>query len=73
MLLPGFDNVYIRVFSVDRERLVQLKEELREKAEILYVVDHREKKREVYAGPINSEYLPAKRKSLNTNGHNEAP
>jgi acetoin utilization protein AcuB len=51
---PGFRYTYIRVFSVDRQKLVQLKEKLREKAEILYIVDHREKTREVYAAPLNS-------------------
>ena len=44
----GFRNVYIRAFNIDRERLEPLKEEIRQKAKLLYVVDHRENKREIF-------------------------
>ena len=44
----GHRKVYIRMYGVDRPQLEQLKEELREKAELLYMVDLRENKREIY-------------------------
>ena len=44
----GRRRVYIRMYGVDRPQLERLKEELREKAELLYMVDFRENKREIY-------------------------
>jgi len=44
----GFRNVYIRIFNVDRSRLEALKQALRAKATLLYMVDHRENRREIY-------------------------
>jgi len=44
----GHCKVYIRMYGVDRHQLQQLKEELKEKAELLYMVDLRENKREIY-------------------------
>ncbi|MGB6066000.1 MAG: CBS and ACT domain-containing protein [Desulfomonilaceae bacterium] len=44
----GFRNVYIRAFDIDREKMSQLTEELKGKARMLYMVDHREDKREEY-------------------------
>jgi acetoin utilization protein AcuB len=44
----GYRKVYIRMYGVDRSKLENLKAELREKAEVLYMVDHRENKREIY-------------------------
>lgn len=44
----GHRKVYIRMYGIDRPQLEQLKEELREKAELLYMVDLRENKREIY-------------------------
>lgn len=44
----GYRKVYIRMYNIDRSRLPQLREELREKAAGLYMVDHRENKREIY-------------------------
>jgi len=44
----GYRNVYIRAFNIDREKLLSLKEELKQKAKMLYVVDHRENIREIY-------------------------
>ncbi len=41
-------HVYIRARDCDRERLEQLKEELKAKANLLYIVDHREEKKEIY-------------------------
>ena len=36
------------MYGVDRSRLEQLKTQLKEKAALLYMVDHRENKREIY-------------------------
>lgn len=44
----GHRNVYIRAFNIDREKLVNLKNELKKQAKMLYVVDHRENLREIY-------------------------
>jgi len=48
----GYRHVYIRAFNVDRATLPKLREEikevLKENARLLYVVDHRENKREIY-------------------------
>ena len=44
----GYRKVYIRVYGIERKKLKQLKKELKEKATLLYMVDHRENKREVY-------------------------
>lgn len=44
----GYRNVYIRAFNLDRERMLALKEELTDKAKMVYMVDHRENKREMY-------------------------
>ncbi len=44
----GHRKVYIRMYGFDRSQLEQLKEELREKADLLYMVDLRENKREIY-------------------------
>ena len=43
-----FRNVYIRFFQIDRKKLLQLQNEVKEKAKILYVFDHRENKRDIY-------------------------
>ena len=44
----GYRHVYIRACNCDRGRLEQLKDELKAKANLLYLVDHIEKKQEVY-------------------------
>ncbi len=44
----GYRNAYIRIYQVDREKLPTLQKELREKAAMLYMVDHRENIREIY-------------------------
>lgn len=46
----GFRNVYIRTFGMDRERLSELKHALKGSPKLLYVIDHRENKREIYVG-----------------------
>jgi acetoin utilization protein AcuB len=45
---PGHRNVYIRMFNLDRSRLAEMIQTLKEKANMLYMVDHRENKREIY-------------------------
>jgi len=44
----GYRKVYIRVAQVDRNKLADLQKELQEKATMLYMVDHRENRREIY-------------------------
>jgi acetoin utilization protein AcuB len=44
----GFRHVYIRAFNLNREKTPQLIEDLKAQAKLLYVVDHRENKRDVY-------------------------
>jgi len=44
----GHRYVYIRMYDVNREKMPQLKEELKEKAKVLYIVDSRENKREIF-------------------------
>jgi len=44
----GYQNAYIRMCSIDRERLARLKDELNRKAVLLYMVDHLENRREIY-------------------------
>jgi acetoin utilization protein AcuB len=45
----GFRKVYIRMHSIDRQKLTSLKARLQEMAALLYVVDHRENRREIFA------------------------
>ncbi|MEA3435526.1 MAG: CBS and ACT domain-containing protein [Thermodesulfobacteriota bacterium] len=44
----GYRKVYIRMYDIDRAELENLKEELGEKATLLYMVDHKKNKREIY-------------------------
>ncbi len=44
----GYRYVYVRTYGIDRARLDQLKRDLRTKAIMLYVVDHRDNQREIY-------------------------
>jgi acetoin utilization protein AcuB len=44
----GYRKVYIRVYNIDRSKLSQLKEELKEKGTLIYMVDLRENRREIY-------------------------
>ncbi len=44
----GYRRVYVRMYNIDRSRLPQLKEELKAKTTLLYMVDHRENMREIY-------------------------
>lgn len=44
----GHRYVYIRMYDVDRTKMPQLKEELKKKAKVLYIVDSRDNKREIF-------------------------
>ncbi|MFO7666187.1 MAG: CBS and ACT domain-containing protein [Desulfobacterales bacterium] len=44
----GYRNVYIRAYGIDRSRLKNLLSDLKNKADLLYYVDHTENKREVF-------------------------
>jgi len=44
----GFRNAYIRAYDIDRAKMPQLIEELKSKALLIYFVDHRENKREIF-------------------------
>ncbi len=44
----GFRNVYIRIYDIPREDLPTLQAELQGKAKMIYVVDHRDNRREIY-------------------------
>jgi len=43
-----YHNVYIRTYDIDRSRLTELIEILKEKTILLYMVDHDENRRELY-------------------------
>ena len=43
----GFRNVYIRIYDLPREDLPNLQAELQKKAKMIYVVDHRDNRREI--------------------------
>ena len=44
----GYRKVFIRMYGVKRNKLPQLEDDIREKATLLYVVDHRENRREIF-------------------------
>jgi len=44
----GYRKVFIRMYGVERDKLPQLEDDIREKTTLLYVVDHRENRREVF-------------------------
>jgi acetoin utilization protein AcuB len=46
---PGHRFAYVRAFNLDRLIMQELKAKLSEKAKILYMVDHRENRREIYS------------------------
>ena len=45
----GYRHVYIRAYQLDRERIPAMLQELREAARLLYMVDHRENRREIFS------------------------
>ena len=44
----GYRKAYIRMYDIERTEIEKLKGELREKATLLYMVDHQKNKREIY-------------------------
>ncbi|MBC8432615.1 MAG: hypothetical protein H8D96_11950 [Desulfobacterales bacterium] len=44
----GFRNVYIRFFDLDRNKLETLKKNVFKISKMLYIVDHRENKRDIF-------------------------
>jgi acetoin utilization protein AcuB len=44
----GYRKVFIRMYGVSRDKLPQLEKEMGEKAQYLYLVDHRENRREIF-------------------------
>ena len=44
----GYRKVFIRMYGVERNQLPKLEKELGEKAKYLYLVDHRENRREIF-------------------------
>jgi len=44
----GFRKLYIRMHSIERSQLLELKEELIKVAGLIYMVDHRENERKIY-------------------------
>jgi acetoin utilization protein AcuB len=44
----GYRKVYIRSYGIERSKLPQLKEDLKNKATLHYMVDHQENRREIY-------------------------
>ena len=52
-VLEGYRKVYIRMRSIERSKLQNLKQELESKAGLLYMVDHAENNREIYAEKIS--------------------
>ena len=49
----GYRKVYIRMHSIERQKLQNLKDKLSERASILYMIDQRENNREIYSEKIN--------------------
>ena len=44
----GYLNFYFRIYQIDRQKLPSLLDRIREKGTLLYMVDHRENKRNIY-------------------------
>jgi len=44
----GHRHLYLRVFAINRQDLPKLKETLKKRAELIYMIDHRENIREIY-------------------------
>lgn len=44
----GFRYIFIRAYSIPRQRVDELRSQLAAKAQLLYMIDHREGKRDIY-------------------------
>jgi acetoin utilization protein AcuB len=49
----GYRRVYIRMHSIERPKLNKLKDRLGAKASLLYMIDHKENRREIFSENIN--------------------
>jgi acetoin utilization protein AcuB len=49
----GYRKVYIRMHSIERSKLQSLKDRLSQKAALLYMIDQRGNKREIYSEHLN--------------------
>jgi len=47
----GWRNVYLRAYDINRETLPRLIDDLQNQATMLYLVDHKENKRQIFSGP----------------------
>ena len=68
-VINGYRKVYIRMYGVERQKLEYLKKELKEKSTLLYVIDHRENKREIFEEEFRStihRLVPSSQKNENT-------
>ena len=54
----GYRKVYIRMRSIERSELQNLIQEIESKADLLYIVDHTENNREIFADKINDTQRP---------------
>lgn len=52
----GWRNVFIRVYDVNREALPQLIHMLQQQAQMLYLVDHKENRREIFSGGVPAAF-----------------
>jgi acetoin utilization protein AcuB len=50
----GSKMVYIRAYNIDRDKLPLMMAELQAQANILYMVDHRDNKRDIYSETVSS-------------------
>jgi acetoin utilization protein AcuB len=48
MVKQGYRNVYLRAYGIDRSKFKDLLGDLKNKADLLYYVDHAENKREIF-------------------------
>ncbi len=44
----GYRRVYFRIYRMEREKVDRLLAQIRDRAQLLYLVDHRENRREIY-------------------------
>jgi len=49
----GYRRIYVRVYNIDQPSLERLKEVLKEKSTIIYIVDHSKKTREIFEEPLS--------------------
>jgi acetoin utilization protein AcuB len=47
----GWRNIFVRAYDINRQILPQLIKDLQNQATMLYLVDHKENKRQIFSGP----------------------